>query len=176
MKARKNQWRKYVKARVKALTADEKQQRALRLTHRLLSNEHFLQSDHILLFASLPDEIDLSALIQQAHEMGKNVYLPVVHGDDLLVKRYDPQNMAIGAFAISEPQGEQVDASVLQLVVVPGVAFDAHGNRLGRGKGYYDRLLSRISAYTIGVGFAEQYYLKLPAESHDITLQQVVVV
>ncbi len=176
MKAQKNQWRKYVKARVNALTAAEKQQRALRLIRRLLSDERYLQSDHILLFSSLPDEIDLSTLIQQAYEMGKSVYLPVVYGDDLQVKRYDPANMATGAFAIREPQGEQVDESVLQLVVVPGVAFDAQGNRLGRGKGYYDRLLSRINAYTIGVGYAEQYYLQLPAEAHDITLQQVVVV
>jgi 5-formyltetrahydrofolate cyclo-ligase len=99
-----------------------------------------------------------------------------VVGDDLVVKSYNPTTMQPGAFGILEPQGEPVSPTVLDVIVVPGVAFDAACNRMGRGKGFYDRLLANASVPTIGVCYAEQYYLNIPTEVHDVPLHNVLVV
>ena len=84
--------------------------------------------------------------------------------------------MQPGAFGILEPQGNPVSPALLDVIIVPGVAFDTACNRMGRGKGFYDRLLATTSVPTIGVCYAEQYYLSIPTEQHDVPLNHVVVV
>jgi 5-formyltetrahydrofolate cyclo-ligase len=84
--------------------------------------------------------------------------------------------MQPGAFGILEPQGDAVSPAQLDLIVVPGVAFDAKNNRMGRGKGFYDRLLANLSVPTVGVAYAEQLYLAIPTQPHDIPLNHVIVV
>ena len=87
-----------------------------------------------------------------------------------------PGNLAIGAYGIEEPTGEFfTDYSAIDLIVVPGVAFDRKGNRLGRGKGYYDRLLPQIpSAYKAGICFSFQIVEEIPAEPFDICMDEVI--
>lgn len=92
-------------------------------------------------------------------EYKEKILLPVVIGNDLELRVYtSPADLAIGAYGIEEPTGALfTDYATIDLVIVPGVAFDRDGNRLGRGKGYYDRLLPRIpSAYKVGICFPFQ--------------------
>ncbi len=174
---KKKQLRRMAKMRVAALSASEKEARAASLLQKVAEQPIYRAAKHVLLFWSLPDEINTLPLIQHALAAGKQVYLPVVQNDILLIKSYQPSNMAIGAFAINEPQGlDTFLPSQMDLIVVPGVAFDTAGNRLGRGKGYYDKLLANTSAFTVGVGYAEQYYLSIPVEEHDKVLGQIIVV
>jgi 5-formyltetrahydrofolate cyclo-ligase len=176
MQAKKKQLRKLVKVRIKALSAAEKEKRATALLRAVWNHPLFASAQNVMLFWPLPDEINTIPLIEHAHAVGKNVFLPVVVGDDLVVKSYNPTTMQPGAFGILEPQGEPVSPTVLDVIVVPGVAFDAACNRMGRGKGFYDRLLANASVPTIGVCYAEQYYLNIPTEVHDVPLHNVLVV
>ena len=176
MQAKKKQLRKLVKVRIKALSAAEKENRATALLRAIWNYPLFASAQHVMLFWPLPDEINTIPLIEHAHAVGKNVFLPVVVGDDLVVKPYNPTTMQPGAFGILEPQGNPVSPALLDVIIVPGVAFDASCNRMGRGKGFYDRLLANISVPTIGVCYAEQYYLNIPTEQHDVPLHHVIMV
>ena len=176
MQAKKKQLRKLVKVRIKALSAAEKEKRATALLRAVWNHPLFASAQHVMLFWPLPDEINTIPLIEHAHAVGKHVFLPVVVGDDLVVKPYNPTTMQPGAFGILEPQGNPVSPALLDVIIVPGVAFDASCNRMGRGKGFYDRLLANISVPTIGVCYAEQYYLNIPTEQRDVPLHHVIMV
>ena len=174
---KKKQLRRMVKMRVATLSAIEKEKRATALLQKVFAHPAFQQAQRIMLFWSLPDEINSLPLIEHALAVGKQVYLPVVKDDILLIKPYNATQMAVGAFSINEPQGAATySASEMDLIIVPGVAFDVYGNRMGRGKGYYDKLLTNATAYTIGVGYAEQSYLSIPVEEHDKVLNEIIVV
>lgn len=176
MKEKKGKLRKLVKARVKAISFAEREKRATALLRAVWEHPAFKQVQNVLLFWPLPDEINTIPLIEHAYAVGKTIFLPVVVGDDLVIKPYNPMAMKPGAFGILEPQGDPVSPVQLDLVIVPGVAFDAAGNRMGRGKGFYDRLLAGNSATTIGVCYAEQYYLSIPTDPHDVPLNDVITV
>ncbi len=176
MKEQKGKLRKLVKARVKAISFAEREKRATALLRAVWKHPAFEQAQNVLLFWPLPDEINTIPLIERAYAVGKTIFLPVVVGDDLVIKPYNPMAMKPGAFGILEPQGDPVSPVQLDLIIVPGVAFDATGNRMGRGKGFYDRLLAGTSATTIGVCYAEQYYLSIPTEPHDVPLNDVITV
>jgi 5-formyltetrahydrofolate cyclo-ligase len=110
--------------------------------------------------------------------MGKRVLLPKVVGEELELRIYTPGSLQPGAYNIMEPTGEvfSVDSyHEIDFAVIPGVAFDRHGARLGRGKGYYDRLLSLMpNAYKIGICFPFQMLGHLPSESHDVPMNEVL--
>lgn len=134
------------------------------------------QAQHILCYWSLPDELPTHATVNQWLEEGKNIYLPRIKGDNLEIVPYlgaeslDDNNQ----FHIGEPVGDAVDPSCLELIIVPAVALDENRNRLGRGKGYYDRLLSGTSCPTIGVVCGFQLVDEVPVEQHDRPLDCVV--
>ena len=134
----------------------------------------------VLLYHSLPDEVDTHAFIRR-WSARKRILLPVVKGDDLELRLYTGDDrLTEGAFHIDEPTGTAfTDYAAIDLAVIPGVAFDRRGNRLGRGKGYYDRLLPRIpTAYKLGLCFPfqvlNQILNQIPAEAHDIPMDEVL--
>lgn len=129
-----------------------------------------------MLYHSLKDEVDTHAFIRK-WSREKCILLPVVVGDDLELRLYTgPEDLTVGAYGIEEPTGARfTDYAAIDLIVVPGVAFDRDGNRLGRGKGYYDRLLPRIpSAYKIGICFPFQLVDEVPAEPFDIRMDEII--
>ncbi len=134
------------------------------------------KAQHILCYWSLPDELPTHETVNKWLAAGKNIYLPRVTGDDLEIVPYhgaqslDDNNK----FHIGEPVGEAVDASCLELIIVPAVALDKQRNRLGRGKGFYDRLLSASDCPTIGVCCDFQLVDEVPVEPHDQPLDCVV--
>ena len=134
------------------------------------------RAQHILCYWSLHDELPTHETVNRWLAAGKNIYLPRVKGDDLEIVPYlgaeslDDNNK----FHIGEPVGEAVDASCLELIIVPAVALDNKRNRLGRGKGFYDRLLSSTPCPTIGVACDFQLVDEVPVEPHDRPLDCVV--
>lgn len=142
----------------------------------VLSMEEWERAHYILLYYALADEVDTSVLLDEALRMHKQVLLPVVVGDDLVLRRYESRDsLKEGAFGILEPQGATfTEYNKIDLAIVPGMAFDADGHRLGRGKGYYDRLLPRLSSCRVGICFPFQLLPNVPSEAHDVLMDCVV--
>ena len=133
----------------------------------------FRAANTVLLYHSLNDEVDTHEFIQKWSNK-KRILLPVVVGDDLELRIYTgPENMSIcSVYGIEEPTGEAfTDYAAIDFIVVPGVAFDAKGNRLGRGKGYYDRYFAeRKTVKLAGCAYGCQITDKLPVDAWDIRM------
>lgn len=134
----------------------------------------FMMADKILMYHSLPDELSTIDFIDKWHTR-KHFFLPRVNGVNLDVLPYDRTRLQYGAFHIEEPTGDDIeDIDNIELIIVPGIAYDNRGNRVGRGKGYYDRLLSRTKATKIGIGYDFQLVDEIDSEPHDITMDIVI--
>ena len=145
---------------------------------RVLASAWWQEASTLLLYYPLPDEVDVRPLISEAHERGARVLLPVVVGDELELRVYEGESsLREGAFGIMEPTGDVFPPQrygEIDLALVPGMAFDRGGHRLGRGKGYYDRLLPRLpNARRIGICFPFQLLDAVPTDVHDVTMQCV---
>ena len=131
-------------------------------------------SDSILMYHSLPDELSTIEFIDRWNNR-KRFFLPRVNGVNLDILPYDKSRLRLGAFQIEEPDGnDTVDISSIEMVVVPAVAYDRKGNRVGRGKGYYDRLLKDTKALKIGVAYDFQLVDQIDTEDHDVGVDIVI--
>lgn len=156
------------------LSEEEKRSAALDVFEKLEQTVAFMLADRILMYHSLPDELSTHAFLKKWCGR-KKFFLPRVNGVNLDILPYEQSRLELGSFHIEEPQGnDTVSPDEIELIVVPGVAFDRMGNRLGRGKGFYDRLLSTTKASTIGVGYDFQLLDELPTEEHDVPLDLVI--
>ncbi|MBQ7855953.1 MAG: 5-formyltetrahydrofolate cyclo-ligase [Alistipes sp.] len=172
----KQKIRHEVKSKVKAISAEQKQPRSALIFSRIASLSAVQEAKTIALYAALPDEPQTAAFIEQL-SLTRRIVLPRVEGDDMEFYPYDAEHIERGAFGIAEPQGgEATEPAEIEVMVVPGVAFTREGKRLGRGKGYYDRYLSRegFRATTIGVCYTEQLVEEIPDEPHDIDMDVVI--
>lgn len=141
---------------------------------RLEATPAFMMAEHILMYHSLPDELSTRSFLSKWRDR-KHFYLPRVNGVNLDILPYDETRLELGAFHIEEPTGENtVSPEDIEMVVVPAVAYDRKGNRLGRGKGFYDRLLKSTKATKVGVGYEFQIVDEVPVESHDIKMDIVI--
>ncbi|MDH6534520.1 5-formyltetrahydrofolate cyclo-ligase [Parabacteroides sp. PM5-20] len=144
----------------------------------LLEQTDFFQRAHcIALYHALPGEVETADFIEKWAPQ-KQLLLPLVDGENLKLLPYtDKQSLQKGAYGILEPgekPGFSVDENEIDLLIVPGIAFDRQGNRLGRGKGYYDRLLSSLSNPKIGLCFSFQLHEQIPTETFDIQMDGVI--
>ena len=137
-----------------------------------------VNADTLLLYSALPDEVPTQSLIDEFVAQGKAVLLPrVVNDTDMEIRQYTgKQDLQTGAFGILEPTGTLFsDYEKIDVVVVPGMAFDKKGHRLGRGKGYYDRFLAKIrNTYKIGICFPWQLVDNVPTDEHDILMDEII--
>lgn len=175
----KAQRRTEARAIIAALPAAVRAEQAARLTELILASPEWLAAQRPLLFIPQPDEVDLAALIPAGLIAGKRVCLPAFDPETGTYRvreiRDAAKDLIPGRFRIPEPgpQCRTVRLGELDFLLVPGLAFDAAGGRLGRGKGFYDRLLALASGTIWGVGFVEQVGLPLPHELHDQRLHGV---
>lgn len=171
--------RRQVKKAVLALPDEQLAAQATRVVERLTKIIDQRQPNVVALFAPLPDEINIFPLVDNLH---CRVVLPRIINtgeDEALMEFFDysPQSIARGAFGINEPQGERpIKAEEIDIMIVPGVAFTPSGQRLGRGRGYYDRYLSRegFRALKIGVCHGCQLLAELPTQPYDIEMDIII--
>lgn len=146
----------------------------------LLSLPLVQTAQHIALFSALPDEPDLSELLDQLTASQKTCYLPRIEGaNDMDFFPAQSRLIQEQHYGIWEPEKTSdtlpVAPSSLDLILVPGQGFDAKGNRLGRGKGYYDKYLSRCPhVSTVGVCFGFRLVEQVPCQAWDLPVQGVV--
>ncbi len=141
-----------------------------------------VEAQTILAYYSLPDEVCTRQLIDELIADGKTVLLPkVLDAGRMELRRYTgPHDLTEGAYGIMEPVGEPfTDYALIDIALIPGMAFDAAGHRLGRGRGYYDRFLnsqwSMVNGqWLIGLCFDFQKVPVLPSDDHDIPVDIVI--
>ena len=166
--------RRHIREQKRLLTDADKVAAEQSVIQQLESLPAFANAQKILLYNSLPDELPTTEMLRRWHAT-KDLYLPRVSGEELEILRYAPDAVITGAYGIYEPVGEAItDESIIELIIVPAIAFDRHGNRIGRGKGYYDRLLCRTSALKIGICYAFQLIPDFSPDAHDIPVDMVI--
>lgn len=144
------------------------------LLNQIEQHPHFIAARTILLYHSLSDEVQTHDFIEKWYTQ-KKILLPVVQGDELELRHYTGRAcLSAGSFQIEEPQGEPyTDFQEIELSIIPGMSFDKQGNRLGRGKGYYDKLLPKLTSYNIGICFDFQARENIPTEPFDRRMDEV---
>lgn len=144
----------------------------------LRENNRFSCAHTLLLYNALPDEVQTQQLIESLTAEGKTVVLPKVTSDtEMELRCYTGStDLQPGPYGIMEPTGALfTDYADIDVAVIPGMAFDVKGHRLGRGKGYYDRLLAKMPhIYKIGICFSWQMVDDVPSDEHDVVMDCVV--
>ena len=156
---------------------------SLSIARALLNHKEFLEADKILIYLSKDGEVSTDYLLGRAFELGKRVSVPVVdteNGELRISELPGPEtSFRLGAFGIREPEEEDlsfVPPDQIDLVITPGLAFDRRGGRIGYGKGYYDRLLSRLDSQVprIALAFDFQVLDTVPQDENDIRVDVII--
>ena len=176
----KKELRRYIREQKRHFTPQQLGEMSLGIMSSLLSHSQIQKADSVLMYHSLPDEVDTHSALDKLLAMGKKVLLPKVVSDtEMTIHEYTGKESLQPSepYGILEPTTPELSIINCQLsiVVVPGMAFDRQGHRLGRGKGYYDRFLSQIpNIYKIGVCFPFQMLESIPSESTDVVMDEVI--
>ena len=174
----KKSLRQHIRQRKARHTDEELVALSQPIVEAVLADPRFQEAQTVLLYHSLPDEVYTPGLIAAALRMGKRVLLPVVISrTEMEVREYLPTTeMALSDdFHILEPQGAAfTDYASVDCAIIPGMAFDAQGHRLGRGRGYYDRFLAQAAdVYKVGLCFPFQLVEAVPCEATDVAMDRV---
>ena len=169
--------RKEIAARKKQFTSEQLSRWSEQIMDKLTATDLFCQANCIAIYHALPKEVQTAAFIEKWYKQ-KDIALPVVQGEDLLFLPYrGKESVREGSFGILEPilaeDTRSIDSKI-DLIVVPGVAFDRQHSRLGRGKGFYDRLLSTLHVPTIGICFDFQLFQSIPTEKFDKKMELII--
>ncbi len=170
----KNELRRTVRQLKKEFSLEEKKRRSETIWRNVLELSVVQSAKTILIYWSMDDEVFTHNVVQQL-ATEKTVLLPVVDGNYLRIKQFRGlENMRAGEqFGIGEPTGDDYTGNI-DVIVVPGVAFDRQCNRMGRGRGFYDRLLKMQNATKIGVAFDFQLFDSIPTEPFDVKMDFVL--
>ena len=145
---------------------------------QLITREVFLNAQCVGAYLSLPTEIQTNDIIHACWEQGATVCVPYYIPEKKYygISRLDPSApLQMKKWNVREPENpEPMDPALLDLILVPGMAFDAHGVRLGHGGGHYDRLLPHVKGFRLGIAFHEQVVDSLPREPHDECVQAIL--
>jgi len=176
----KEQLRALVRQRLGALPVSEREVASARACERLKEQAIWKAAQTIFFYSPMPGELDVRPLMLDALLAGRTVLLPRYNAAS---DSYEPCRVADlendllkGKYGIHEPNGNCVPYGLkqLDLILVPGLAFAPSGSRLGRGRGFYDKLLAGISGVKCGVAFDEQMLVEIPLEPHDIPVDYVL--
>ncbi|MBQ6096186.1 MAG: 5-formyltetrahydrofolate cyclo-ligase [Bacteroidales bacterium] len=174
----KQELRKQVRAAKRKVPLEDKIRRSMPIMQQVGELALFRSAQTVLLYWSMDDEVYTHDFVNRWYKE-KCLLLPCVDGDDLLLRRYTgPDSLQPGPqFGIPEPTGPVFDElDKIDMIIVPGVAFDKHNNRMGRGRGFYDRLLKTTpNAVKVGVAFSFQLFDTIPTEPFDVPMNLVVV-
>jgi 5-formyltetrahydrofolate cyclo-ligase len=178
--ASKSSLRRQTLGQLRQMDVHEREALSAQARALLCAQTAWAQAQTVLFYAPRKDELDLWPLVQRAHDAGKRVLLP----------RYQPEadayvaceivepheDLIPGRYSIPEPAPHCIPCSLkpLDLLLVPGVAFDLLGRRLGRGRGYYDKMLAAPSGVRCGVGFDQQIVSEIPVAPHDAHLNCIL--
>lgn len=170
----KKELRSTIKLLKKQHTKEQLLEQSEVILSKLEQHPDFQKARIVMIYSALPDEVQTQAFLEKWRHK-KKIILPTVVGDDIIpVELAESTGFAVGDFNILEPQNEPYTGDY-DLIVVPGVAFDRNGNRIGRGRGYYDRFLCKhLNIKRIGICFDFQLVDEVPTEDNDIKMDEVI--
>jgi 5-formyltetrahydrofolate cyclo-ligase len=171
----KDKLRKEISVFKKKYTSDELYNRSQEVFSVLELTGIFQESRTIFIYNSLGDEVQTFDFIRKWNS-GKDFYLPVIEKDEMVFRRYASNTcFQQSTFGIMEPVGDNyTDYKKVDLIIIPGVAFDRKMNRMGRGKAYYDRFLPKLKAPKLGICFEFQLFDEIPADKNDVKMDYIV--
>jgi 5-formyltetrahydrofolate cyclo-ligase len=163
----------------KSLSPEQFRSASLQIQNTFLETENFKQARSVLVYSPIHYEVDTELIVSSALASGKKVAFPVVAGHELVFREVsDASELAKGAFGILEPvaTGPLFDVEDADILVVPGVAFDLNGYRIGYGKGYYDKTIHRLEGHgkLVGLCFDFQLVDEILGESHDVKMDLII--
>lgn len=170
--------REEIRKKYKRSSPEERRLWSEQVCNRIYGMELVIKAKNIMAFYPLPDEVDIRPLLHRLHNEGKKILLPeVIDENRLAIRVFSPDaDLLSGTLGTKVPDTEVfTDISDIDVVLVPGMAFDKAGHRLGRGKGYYDRFLATLpeKAMKIAVCLPYQIVEHVPSEEHDIIMDYV---
>jgi len=172
----KRNLRRLINLEKQKISGKEIESRSSTIFHTIEQLDIFQKASVVMIYWSMDGEINTHAFIRKWFQE-KTILLPVVRGNDLSVRKFTgtgslQKEEKLGIF---EPAGiEYSSKKSIDVIIVPGLAFDRENNRLGRGKAYYDKFLASVTAYKIGVCFDFQLVDKVPTDKWDIKMDLVI--
>jgi 5-formyltetrahydrofolate cyclo-ligase len=166
--------------RLKTQKEEDRNRKSKLITHKLLRNKVFKEAKIVMFYIAFGGEVNTEEMIREAQKTGKLICVPVCRKDRETMQPAileDHAKLIKGPYGVLEPATRaHVEPKDLDLVIVPGVAFDKQGNRLGRGKGCYDRFLCSLSEKTASIGLAFDFQILplVPTACHDVSVKQVI--
>ena len=171
----KNEIRNKMRTLRRTLTSEQIAQSSQKITQEILNSDVYTTAKTVCLYLSAYKEVDTSALLASCKADEKTVALPVTDADGVITLYIDNGEYKTGNFGITEPAStETVSPNEIDLFIIPALAYDKQGVRLGFGKGCYDRLLEGTNGYKIGIGYAFQLVDTLPSDAHDVKMDLVL--
>ncbi|XP_060898919.1 5,10-methenyltetrahydrofolate synthetase (5-formyltetrahydrofolate cyclo-ligase) [Labrus mixtus] len=192
LRAAKQALRREIKRRVSALSEEEKLRQSLVVSQKLFRHPKYVSCQRIAVFLSMHDEVRTEEIIRDVFKRGKSCFIPRYessssHMDMLQLRSVEDMKMLpLTSWNIQQPaeddhsREEALSAGGLDLILMPGLGFDRSGNRLGRGKGFYDTYLERCirhpkgKPYTIAVAFKEQLCEEIPVDANDVLIDEIL--
>ena len=168
--------REKIKRKRMSLSESELKEKSINICTKIIKSDFYKKAEMIYCYSSINNEVDLSFLIAQALENKKRVALPKVtdkRGKMIFVEISNNEELKTGGFGILEPISNE-KAAKANVIIVPGVAFTANGDRIGQAGGFYDRFLSENPIFSVGAAYDFQIFDSLPTQSHDIKMDSVV--
>ncbi|MCK4589147.1 MAG: 5-formyltetrahydrofolate cyclo-ligase [Nanoarchaeota archaeon] len=157
-----------------SLSRTEIKSKSKEIFQRLLNINHLNRTQNVCVYVSKDSEVETHDLITYLLKK-KNVFVPFIEKEELRVSEIKNfSDLEKGQFNILEPKNKINYNQNIDLIIIPGVAFDKRGNRLGRGNGYYDKFLKNIQSLKIGLAFEEQIIGQVPVEKHDVPLNLII--
>ncbi len=179
--ANKDKIRDEMFSKLESMDMKEKERRNQRIREKLFLNPKFQNANIIMSYVSKSYEVDTWTIIEKSLEMGKRIAVPyVLKGDRFILPSLvlDCKELVKGPYGVYQPHPDnirRVDLNQLDLLIVPGVAFDKSGNRLGHGKGYYDRFLKKVPyTHSIGLSYEFQVLDSLPVSTFDRPVSSLI--
>lgn len=165
----------------RSLSEDIKASESKTIYQNIINSDYYRNSNLIMAYVSLKDEVQTLSLMKTVINDGKKLCIPFVRDrSGIMIAAYieDLSDLVIGEFGILAPDSNKlriVDPKKIELILLPGVAFDYAGHRLGMGLGFYDRFLSKaISAKLVALAFSCQIVSDVPSEAHDYVMDYIV--
>lgn len=166
---------------VASIPADQIETRSLRAAHRLFERPEYAKAEAIMVFLSLPSEVETTPIVLRAWQDGKRVVAPKVSWNQRrmlpLEFRSLTEDLVASSMGIREPiAGVPFPTELIDLIIVPGLGFDEYGNRVGRGRGFYDRFLANaeLRGVACGLAFEEQVVPSIPAGPLDRPVDMLI--